>query len=277
VNFKKLIINVALTGIIPTKDQNPFVPLTPQEIARDAKKVSLLGASIIHIHAREKDGVPTYKKKIYKEIIERIRDACDDIIITVSTSGRRTKNIAQRMEVLGLDGVSKPDMASLTLGSMNFKEDFSLNPPETIAKLIKTMQHAGIKPELEIFDTGMAAYAGYLFKNKYFEGLHYANLILGSLGTMAATPKHLVHLVDELHEEIIWGATGVGQFAFGIQRLSIAMGGHVRVGLEDSIYMDAEKRELATNEKLVMRVRKVAEAIEREIATTKEVRKLLMS
>lgn len=275
-NSKKLIINVALTGIIPTKDQNPFVPLTPQEIARDAKKVSALGTSIIHIHARGKDGAPTYKKKIYKEIIGRVRDECGDIIITVSTSGRRTKNIAQRMEVLELDGDSKPDMASLTLGSMNFKQDFSLNPPETIALLIETMRHAGIKPELEIFDSGMATYASYLFKNTYLEGVHYANLILGSIGTMAATPKNLVHLVDELHEKILWGATGVGQFAFDIQRLSIAMGGHVRVGLEDSIYMDAEKSELATNEKLVMRVRKVAEAIGREIATTKEVRELFI-
>ena len=273
---EKLIINAALTGIIPTKEQNPHVPLTPQEIAEDVKKVYDLGASIVHIHARDKDGNPFHKKEIYKEIIGRIREKCEDVIITVSTSGRRTKDLKDRMEVLELDGEFKPDMASLTLGSMNFKEDCTMNPPESIILFLDSMRSSGIKPELEIFDTGMANYAKYLFKRGYLQGTYYCNLLLGSLGTMPATPRNLIHLTDELPEKLIWGATGVGRFAFEIQCLSIAIGGHVRVGIEDSIYMDRDTLELATNEKLVLRIRTVAEAMGREIATPKEARKILI-
>ncbi|MCR4289246.1 MAG: 3-keto-5-aminohexanoate cleavage protein [Candidatus Scalindua sp.] len=271
----KLVINVALTGNVPSKDQTPYVPVTPQEIADDAERVCNLGASILHIHARDKDGNSTYKKEIYKEIIERIRERCGDVIIAVSTSGRRTKDLKHRMEVLELRGHFKPDMASLTLGSMNFLNDYSLNPTEVIIELIETMRNAEIRPELEIFDSGMINYAKFLLKKGRLEGIYYANLILGSLGTMPATPMNLVHLVDELSDNLLWAATGVGQFSLDMQCLSIAIGGNVRVGIEDSIYMDNEKTELATNEKLVLRVRRIAEAMGRVIATPNEVRKIL--
>jgi uncharacterized protein (DUF849 family) len=272
---EKLIINVALTGIVPTKSENPDVPITPQEIAEDTKKVCDLGASIVHIHARDNSGHPSPKKEVYAEIIGRIRERCDDIIITVSTSGRKTKTLEERMDVLELEDDFKPDMASLTLGSLNFKDDCGINSPETIHSLLRRMNDSGIKPELEIFDTGMANFAKYLFRKGDLRGRCYSNLILGSLGTMAATPKNLVHLVDEIPRDVIWGASGVGRFAFAVQCLSISMGGHVRVGIEDSTYMDKDKRELATNEKLVLRARRVAESMGREIATPKEVREIL--
>lgn len=273
--MEKLIINAAITGIVPTKNDNPYVPITPEEIAADAKRVCEIGASIIHIHARDKNGSPSHRKETYREIIERIREKCEDIIITVSTSGRRTKNVQERMEVLELDGYVKPDMASLTLGSLNFMNDSSMNPPDVILSLLSSMQACDIKPELEIFDVGMANYAKYLFRKGKLTGNYYCNLIVGSLGTIPATPKNLFHLVDELPEHLIWGATGIGRFAFDMQCLAIASGGHVRVGLEDSIYMDKDKKELATNEKLVLRAKRIAEAMGREIATPKEVRKLL--
>jgi uncharacterized protein (DUF849 family) len=273
--FDKLIINVALTGVVPTKEQNPYVPISPKEIADDAIKVYNLGASIVHIHARDESGLPSHKKEIFAEIIDRIRQKSSDLIITVSLSGRRVKELSYRIEVLELDGNLKPDLASLTLGSMNFINGSSENSPEVILALLNAMQLACIKPELEIFDAGMANYARYLFKKGFIAGNHYANLILGSLGTMAADPKNLIHLLGELPEKIIWAATGVGQFAFDMQALSIAIGGHVRVGLEDSLYMDKAKHELATNETLVLRVRKASEAVGREIASPKEVRGIL--
>lgn len=271
----KLIINAALTGIIPSKKENPNVPITPKEIAEDARRVYNLGASIVHIHARDKNGNPTHKKEVYKEIIERIREKCIDLIITVSTSGRKTKSVQERFEVLELDGDAKPDMASLTLGSVNFMHDCSINPPDVILSLLNSMQASAIKPELEIFDVGMANYAKYLFKKGHLNGNYYCNLLLGSIGTIPATPKNIFHLVDELPDHLIWGATGIGRFAFNVQCLAIASGGHVRVGLEDSIYMDKDKKELATNEKLVLRLKKIAEAMGREIAAPKETRKLL--
>jgi len=137
------------------------------------------------------------------------------------------------------------------------------------------MKERSIKPELEIFDYGMAHYASFLRKKEILEPHTYANLLLGSLGTAPAEPKHLVGLAGSLPEETVWAATGIGRFAFEVQCQSIAAGGHVRAGLEDGIFMDAEKTELASNEKLVERLRRVAEAMERPVASPAETRTLL--
>lgn len=271
----KLIINAALTGVVPSKKDNPFLPTTPKEIAADALKVVRLGAGILHIHARDEEGSPTMDKQILREIIARIREKCCDVVITLSCSGRRQKGIEQRLSVLDLEGPYKPDMASLTLGSLNFMHEASINAPQDILLLLEKMHCLHIKPELEIFDTGMANYAAYLRKKGALQGVNYANIILGSLGTMPATADDLVHLVRGLPPETVWAATGVGGFAFIVQRLAIAMGGHVRVGLEDSMFIDVGKSELATNEKLVQRVVRLAEAMEREIASPADIRATL--
>ena len=271
---RKLIINAALTGIVPSKEQTPFVPITPEEIASDAKRVYDLGASMVHIHARDENGAHTADKEVYREIILRIREKCEDVIITVSTSGRRTKNLHERLQVIELDGDAKPDMASLTLGSLNFMHDVSVTHPHDIRCMLETIIASGLKPELEVFDTGMANFAAHLFNKGLIQGPQYMNLLLGSLGTMPATPKDLFHLVGSLPEQCIWAATGVGKFAFQTQCLSIAAGGHVRVGIEDGIYMNGNK-ELATNAKLTERVRRVAEAMERPIMSAKELRAIL--
>jgi len=271
----KLIINVALTGMIPTRDMNHNVPLTPEEIAEDARRVCALGASMLHVHARDKDGNPSSSPELYREIIARIRENCGDVIITVSTSGRKEKSLERRMQVLSLDGDEKPDMASLTLGSMNFIDSYTLNTHEVILTLLEEMQARGIRPELEIFDSGMAHFTGYLVRKGHLKGTQYANLLLGSLGTIPATPKHLMSLVDDLPEGVVWAATGLGRFALPVQNLAIAMGGHVRVGLEDSIYLDYDREVLATNEALVRRVVDLAAAMGREVATPKEARTML--
>lgn len=270
-----LIINVALTGHVPTKEQTPHVPITPEEIADDAENVYALGASIVHVHARDRSGRPTRDETVYADIIRRIRDRCPDLVVVASTSARDTDDLEGRMRVLSLDGDVKPDMASLTLGSLNFMKGCSVTPPEAIRRLVATMLKNGIMPELEVFDIGMANYAQYLIDHMKLPAPLYANLILGSLGSLPSTPANLVHLVNELPEEIVWGATGIGRFAFTTQRLAMAMGGHVRVGIEDSIYMDGEKTRPATNEQLVERVRRLADAMDREIASPSEVRALL--
>ncbi len=272
----KLIINAALTGMVIRKTDTPHIPITPEEIAADAKKACDLGASILHIHARDKEGAPTTDIAVYREIINRIREVCGgEIVIAVTTSGRYEKNIERRMSALNLDGDSKPDMASLTLGSMNFIRDASVNAPETIRQLAEGMKERQIKPELEVFDYGMAHYASFLQKKEILGPDAYANLLLGSLGTAPAEPRHLVGLAESLPEKTVWAATGIGRFAFEIQCQSIAAGGHVRVGMEDGIFMDAEKSEPATNKKLVQRVRQVAEAMNRPIASPVETRILL--
>jgi uncharacterized protein (DUF849 family)/GNAT superfamily N-acetyltransferase len=271
----KLIINAALTGVVPTKEQNPHIPLTPREIARDAKRVYELGASMVHIHVRDANGNHSHHKELYRETISRIRESCEDLIIVATTSGRRAKNVSERMGALELDAPYRPDMASLTLGSMNFPAEPSVNSPEDIGALLTQMQERGIRPELEIFEPGMANYSRFLVNRGLLTGRPYANIILGSLGTSSASPQNLMNIVEQLPEDTVWAATGVGRFSFGTQCLSMAMGGHVRVGLEDGLYMDGDKDELASNERLVARVRRVAEAMGREVARPKEVRRIL--
>ena len=272
---EKLIINLAPTGAVPTKEDNPHLPVTPREIAADARRACALGASIIHLHARDEHGRPTQRKEVFGEIIGRIREECAEAIICVSTSGRGGVGLAARMEALDLDGDCRPDMASLSLGSLNFADGCSVNPPEVVAALLERMQGRGIRPELEVFELGMANYARFLIHRGLLAGRLYANVLLGSLGTAAAHPKHLVGIVEELPPGVVWAATGVGRFAFPVQSLALVMGGHVRVGLEDSLYMDPDKEELATNEKLVARVAGLAQALGREVATPREARLML--
>lgn len=271
----KLMINVAVTGMIPEKKDNPHVPITPDEIADDCQACYEAGASIFHLHARDENGKPTYDSGFYREIITKVRSRCPDAIVCVSTSGRVFTSFEQRSEVLNLDGKAKPDMASLTLGSLNFPKQASINEPEMIQALAEMMNRQGIVPELEIFDMGMLDYAKYLIDRKILHPPFYFNLILGSLGTLSATPFHLSILVESLPPNSTWAAAGIGRFQFYVNCLAITMGGHVRVGLEDNIYLDSGKEKTATNLMLVERLARVAKSIEREICKPDEARKIM--
>jgi hypothetical protein len=154
-----LIINAALTGMVPTKADNPALPITPEEIAEDAARCVHAGASILHLHARDEKGGPTYRAEVYARIITAIREHRPDAIVCVSTSGRTFKSFEERSEVLWLEGDLKPELASLTLGSLNFPKQASVNEPEMIHSLAGCMSERGIVPELEVFDFGMVDYA----------------------------------------------------------------------------------------------------------------------
>ena len=271
----QLIINLAGTGMVPSKADNPSVPVTPQEIADDCAHCYALGASLFHLHARDEHGRPTWKPEVYRDIILRVRERCPDAVICVSTSGRTFKELAERAAVLELDGDAKPDMASLTLGSLNFPTGASVNAPAMIKALAERMHERGIVPELEIFDFGMLDYAHYLIERKLLQPPHYFNLLLGSLGTAAATPFNLAGLVRALPGGATWAGAGIGRFQFFVNALAITMGGHVRVGLEDNLYLDTQKRRLATNPALVERLARLAEATERAIATPAEARTMI--
>ena len=273
--MNKLIINAAITGMVFNKNDNPSLPISIQEIVRDIKNCVSVGASVVHIHARDKNGEPSYKKEIYKEIISEIREYDQNVVICVSTSGRRFKSFEERSEVLFLDDPYKPDMASLTLGSFNFPKQVSINEPDMIEKLSEIMLKQKIVAEWEIFDMGMANYAKYLIKNKCCSKPYWCNLFLGSLGGIRATSRNFINLIDELPEETVWAATGVGRFQYFINSLSVVTGGHVRVGLEDNIYYDYETKELATNISLIERVVKLASVYGRDVATPKEARGMI--
>lgn len=262
-----LIINAAITGMVPTKRDNPNVPVTVEEIIADAKRCRDAGASIVHVHARDADGQPTCAKEVYREIFAGVRATCPGLLISGTTSGRVHKEFAQRSQVLELEGRLKPDFASLTLGSMNFPTQASVNDPKMIQDLAAMMNQRGIVPELELFDLGMVDYARYLVDRGILRPPFYANLLLGSLGTLAATPHNLTTMVRALPPGTTWSAAGIGRSQFFVNSMAITMGGHVRVGLEDNLWFDDARTQLATNAGLIERLVTLARAAGREIAT----------
>jgi uncharacterized protein (DUF849 family) len=270
-----LIVNLTPTGMIPTRAMTPLVPLTPKEIIADVLKCRKLGITSVHLHARDTDGESTYQKERYAEIIEGIGREDKDIVICVSTSGRKFNEFEKRSEVLDLDGKYKPDMASLTLSSLNFNRDASVNTPEMIQKLARKMLERNIKPELEVFDVGMINYAKYLIKKGLLEPPYFFSLILGNIACAQANLMHLGYMIHELPTPSYYCVGGIGNAQLIMNAVSVAYGGGVRIGLEDNIWMDDKRTKLATNDELVKRIVKISKAVGRKIMTPKTFRKII--
>jgi 3-keto-5-aminohexanoate cleavage enzyme len=271
-SMEQLIINAAITGMVPMPADNPSVPITVRQIIAEARRCAEAGASIVHVHARGEDGTPTWHREVYQEIIEGIRSHCPELIISGSTSGRLWSDFEKRSALLDC----RPDLASLTPGSMNFPTNASVNPPQIVCQLATAMKQHGVMPELEFFEIGMIDYVrDYMIPRGFLAAPFYANLLLGSLGTLAASARNLVHMVDALPPRTVWAAAGIGRFQSQANNLAITMGGHVRVGLEDNLWMDTEKTDPATNARLIERVVRVAEAVGRPIASPASARKIL--
>ncbi len=264
--YSPLIINVALTGVLPTRDVTPFAPLSPEEIVADAVRCHDAGASVVHVHARDRDGRPTYEADVFAEIISGIRRERPQLIVSATTSGRRYGELEQRGAVLELDGDAKPDLASLTTGSLNFNDGPSVNTPEIIGALAERMLARGIKPELEILELGMISTAKLLIAKGLVQPPYYFNILLGAAHTAPATALNLSAAVADLPRRSLWSGTGLGRFQVPINILSIAMGGHVRTGIEDNVFYDYERTRLARNEQLVRRLVRIAEEAGRPVA-----------
>lgn len=271
-----LIITCAITGAETTKAQQPNLPITPAEQARAAEEAVNAGASIIHLHVREDDGSPSQRPERFKEAIDAIRTKCSDVIIQISTGGAVGESIENRMRPLAL----KPEMASLNMGSMNFGEDIFLNHPADIKKLAAEMQQQGIVPELEIYEVGMLETAArYLKQGILKEPLHF-QFVLGVPGGLSGDVRHLPYLLEVMKSHFSasshWGVAGIGRYEFPIAEQAIKLGGHVRVGFEDNIYI--EKGKLAqSNAELVEKVVGIANSAGRMVATIKETRKILLT
>ncbi len=274
--YPELMVNFCPTGMIPTKAMTPHVAITPAEVIDDACRALELGVAIVHLHAREADGSPTYRGEIYEEMILGIRGHFSDAIICVSCSGRNFPEFKQRSEVLELTGAARPDLASLTLTSLDFPTGTSQNAPDMVFALAEKMVARGIKPELECFDFGMINAANMLIgKGQLGEPPYYFNLLLGSRYSVPATARHLSNMIEDLPPDSVWSAAGIGLFQLPMNVLAIAMGGHCRTGLEDNIYHGFDRGELATNEGLVERLAHISETFGRPLASSTRARALL--
>lgn len=267
-----LIVNVALTGMVGQRERVPHLPVTREQIIDDASACHELGASIVHVHARDADGKPEWRPEAYGGIVSGIRERCPEVVICVSTSGRDVGDLEKRAAVLALDGSARPDMASLTLGSLNFPTGPSINAAETVEALAARMAEAGIKPELEVFDSGMASEARRLVDAGLIERPAYANVMLGSHHAAPATLRELAHLVDSLPDDTVWAAGGVGVLQQRALGMAIFAGGNVRTGLEDNPYLDWDARRPATNADHVERVVQLAGLAGRQVASAAEAR-----
>lgn len=264
-----LVITVAPTGSVPTKAMTPYVPLTPEEIAETAVTCREAGASVIHVHARDTEGKPTLDAAVYARIHELIT-ARTDLIVQISTGGRAGMDPEDRGAAVR---AIRPEMASLTTGSMNFPDRVYANPFDVVQYLARVMQEAGTKPEMEVFEAGMIANALVLVDQGVAERPLHFDFVLGSRGSLPASPRNLLFLTESVPTGSTWTVAGLGRWQLPMAALAILLGGHVRVGLEDNLYY--RKGELATNEQLVARVVRLAHELGRPVATPVEARRIL--
>jgi uncharacterized protein (DUF849 family) len=257
--MKPLIINFTPTGMIPQKRDVPSVPITSAEIVEQVHEAFEVGITMVHIHARQKNGVPSSKAMDYAPIIEGIRSYCPGLVICASLSGRNVTDPAARCEVLSL----KPDMASLTLSSLNFVKTASINSPETIQELAERIAAAGAKPELEVFDTGMVNYLGYLIRKGLIRAPYYVNVLLGNIAGAQLNAAHISALERDLPDGALVSLAGLGQYQLDAHLVSMGLGMGIRVGLEDNVHWDRKKTRLTTNIELLHRIHALAEIANR--------------
>ncbi|MDO5017382.1 MAG: 3-keto-5-aminohexanoate cleavage protein [Porphyromonas sp.] len=267
----KLIITAAICGAEVTKEHNPAVPYTVEEMVREAKSAYDAGAAVLHVHVREDDGTPTQSKARYKEVIDAILKELPDVIIIPSTGGAVGMTADERLQPTEL----MPEMATLDCGTVNFGDEVFENTIPMMRAFGKRMMENNIKPEYECFDMGHLETALYLAKKGLAPGHPMQfNFVLGVQGASSASISNLLWLVNALPEGSTWTATGIGRHEFTLAAHAIAMGGHVRVGFEDNLYLS--KGVLAkSNGELVAKVVRIANELGREIATPDEARQIL--
>lgn len=265
----KLIITAALTGAEVTREHTPHLPVSPQEIAEAAFECYEAGAAMVHIHVRTPEGEPTQSADVFKETIDLIKEKCN-IIIQVSTGGAVGMSAEERLQPVYL----KPEMATLSTGSVNFGDDVFLNPPDYLEEFAKAMKEHGVKPEIEAFDVGMINNAAYLIRKGLLEELNHYDFVMGVPGGIPGTVKNLLHMAESIPAGCTWSVAGMGRTELPLGTAAIIMGGHVRVGFEDNIYY--ERGVLAeSNAQLVERIVRVAQIHQREVATPDEARQIL--
>jgi 3-keto-5-aminohexanoate cleavage enzyme len=275
-----VVITAALTGVLATREQCPAIPYTPTEIAQEAKRSADAGASIVHIHARTRDGGPDWSVETFREILAEVR-ARTDVIVNFSTGAVGVPAEDRVAHIREL----KPDIGALNMGSMNYaiysskKKAFYhdhvfANPFHDIQFFLQAMNDAGVRPELECFDTGHIANTAPLIDMGVLRPPYQFSLIMGVLGGIPGTPRHLQNQVDTLPEGSFWQVIGIGLNQWSLVAAALVLGGNVRVGLEDNFYVE-EGRMAKNNGELVEKAARLAQDVGRPVASVAEARRIL--
>uniref|UniRef100_A0A832EI54 3-keto-5-aminohexanoate cleavage protein n=1 Tax=Desulfacinum infernum TaxID=35837 RepID=A0A832EI54_9BACT len=267
--MEKLIITVALTGNVPTKAMNPNVPMTAEEIAQDVRRCADAGAVLFHVHARDENERPTLDLARYKENVRRIKEVAPEVIVQLSTGARAGKDWQARANPVRL----LPEMASFTTGSNNLPGIVYENSPQFLEFLAGVFKETGVKPEIEVFETGMINNALHLQRKGLIAPPLHFNFVLGAPGAMPGSVKNLLFLSESIPQGSTWSVAGIGTAEIPLATAAIVMGGHVRVGLEDNLFLPDGSP--ATNPKLVEKIVRIARETGRDIASPEEARRIL--
>lgn len=271
---EKTIISCAMTGTGTPKSKNVNLPTTPEEIAEDVYRVWKAGAAIVHLHMREDNQMPTMDADRFRETIRLIRAKKDcDVIINCTSSGSAgLLPPEKRME--HFETIPEIEIGSFDAGTINWDcSGVFLNDPGFLVKLAECYERNQVKPEIELFDSGMIANMNYYIKNGVLKGPIWCQLVMNVLGGAPGTVENLVHLVKQLPEGAMWSCTGIGTSHVPLMFAALALGGHLRVGLEDNLYY--ARGEKATNEMLVQRAVRVVKEFGNKPATPAEAREML--
>ena len=275
---EKVIITAAVTGSTPTRELNPAIPYSPQEIAQSAIECWRAGAAIAHIHVRDpQTGAPELKLELFREAVDRIRSECD-VLVNLTTSGLHLSGegadaanvIEKRLAPVTL----RPDICSLDIGSVNIRDRVFLNPPEWAEVAAKRMRAYGVKPEIEVFDTGHLYQAVDLTERGLIDEPPWIQLCMGVKWGIQATPENLLFMKDKLPPGARWSVLGVGRAQLPMITLGILLGGGVRVGFEDNIYLRRGVL-VKSNAELVELAVGLVHHLQREVATPGEARDML--
>jgi uncharacterized protein (DUF849 family) len=283
-----VIISCAVTGSGDTTGVSPYVPITPKQIADDALAAHAAGAAVVHLHVRDPaTGAPSRDIVLYREVVQRIRDSSTSVIINLTTgigarfspdeadpNNNASNGMASPEDRMNHVLELKPDICSLDIATMNFGKHAFVNIQDHIERIAKAVRAAGVKPELEVFDLGHMALANYLYGQGLFDDPPFFQFCLGVPWGAPASPESIFSMKSILPKGANWSAFGVGAKQFPIVALSVVNGGHVRVGLEDNLYMS--KGVLATgNAPLVERAARIVREIGADVANPADARKIL--
>ena len=273
--MRKVIITIAPTGSIPTRKDNPNLPITPEEVAEETRRAYEAGAAVVHLHARNPDtGEPSSDIEVFRAYLSAVRAACPIITQITTGGGATTLGLTPEQRLKAVEEL-RPDSASLNAGSMNFGRKLFPNTPDTMELYARRMKELGVMPEFEIYDLSMIQNVDtWIRQGGILEPPYQLSFVLGVVGGIPATFKNLLHLKESIPEDYTWQAIGIGRHQIPMGVMAVLLGGSLRVGFEDNVYLS--RGVLAkSNAELVEKAVRIIRELGFEIATADDARSIL--